>query len=142
MVEEVIQNKELLALIIKSNYENQGVHFFTPDNFSQQLAYMKHAAGKIIQPHLHNQVTREVHLTNEVLFIKKGKLRVDFYDNQKKYFKSCVLEKGDIILLSTGGHGFKVLEDLEMYEVKQGPYVGEKDKTRFIGIDELKIEVK
>ena len=103
---------------------------------------MKHPQGKIIQPHVHNPVKREVHFTKEVLILKKGKLRVDFYDDCKNYLESRILNSGDVILLSTGGHGFTVLEDLEMIEVKQGPYCGDMDKTRFEGIDESKIEIK
>jgi mannose-6-phosphate isomerase-like protein (cupin superfamily) len=95
---------------------------------------MHHPTGKVIQPHVHNPVIRQVSYTQEVLFIKSGKLRVDFYNDQQEYLDSRILEAGDVILLVTGGHGFKVLEEIEMIEVKQGPYVGEQDKTRFVGI--------
>jgi hypothetical protein len=95
---------------------------------------MRHPVGKVIAPHVHNPVTREVQYTQEVLFIKRGKLRVDFYNNQQQYLESRILEAGDVILLVTGGHGFEVLEEIEMIEVKQGPYVGDQDKTRFVGI--------
>ena len=131
MVEEIKHNNELLAIIINNDYCKDGISFFTPGEFSQQLAYMKHQKGKIIEPHVHNLVKREVHYTKEVLFIKKGKLRVDFYSVDQLYLESRVLHSGDVILLSEGGHGFEVLEDLEMFEVKQGPYAGEADKTRF-----------
>jgi len=131
MFEEINLNGEVLAIIVYKNFEKDGIHFFTPDDFSQQLAYMKHSKGKIIDPHFHNPVKREVHLTKEVLVIKKGKLRVDFFDDCKNYLESRILSEGDVILLASGGHGFEVLEDLEMFEVKQGPYAGEKDKTRF-----------
>ena len=89
--------------------------------FSQQLAYMSHPKNKTIEPHVHNQITRQVHFTQEVLFIRKGKLRVDFYGDNQNYLESRILEKGDVILLASGGHGFKVLEEIEMFEVKQGP---------------------
>jgi hypothetical protein len=95
---------------------------------------MRHPTGKIIYPHVHNPVPREVIYTQEVLFIKAGKLRVDFYSDQQQYLESRILEASDTILLITGGHGFEVLEEIEMIEVKQGPYVGEQDKTRFEGI--------
>lgn len=128
----MIRNEnQLLAIIITDNYQNDGINFFTPDDFSQQLAYMHHPEGKIIQPHVHNIVHREVHYTQEVLVIKKGKLRVDFFDDNRVYLKSFILKKGDIIMLSSGGHGFEILEELEMYEIKQGPYTGDADKTRF-----------
>lgn len=125
----------LLAIIVRHDYVKDGITFFTPDDFSQQLAYMKHPAGKNIEPHVHNQVERTVMFTKEVLIIKKGKLRADFYSDAQEYIKSTVLEAGDVLLLASGGHGFKVLEDVEMFEVKQGPYAGESDKTRFKGIE-------
>ncbi len=133
---------KLLAIIIRSNYNCQGVSFITPDEYSQQLAYMHHPAGKIIDAHIHNMVHRNVVLTQEVLFIKKGRLRVDFYDDYKDYLESHILEAGDTILLMSGGHGFKVLEEIEMIEVKQGPYSGDKDKTRFEGISDAEVIMK
>ena len=142
MIEEITHNNHLLALIISHKFNDPGVHFFTEDNLSQQLAYMRHPAGKVIEPHVHNPVPREVHYTQEVLFIKKGKLRVDFYTEEQEYLESRVLEAGDLILLIQGGHGFEVLEELEMFEVKQGPYAGDKDKTRFDGISKDQIVLK
>lgn len=122
---------ENLAIIIKADYEKDGVEFFTPDDYSQQLAFMKHEKGKIIDPHVHNHVERQVHYTQEVLVIRRGKLRVDFYTDNRNYLESYILEGGDVILLASGGHGFEVLDDVEMFEIKQGPYAGENDKTRF-----------
>lgn len=134
MITQIIHDHQLLALILPRDFHQPGVHFFTPNDFSQQLAHMAHPAGKTITAHVHNPVPRQVHYTLEVLFIKKGKLRVDFYTPQQQYLESRVLQQGDLILLATGGHGFHVLEDLEMIEVKQGPYAGDNDKTRFPGI--------
>jgi mannose-6-phosphate isomerase-like protein (cupin superfamily) len=95
---------------------------------------MKRPSGYVIEPHVHNKVQREVFYTQEVLLMKKGKVRVDFYDSQQCYLESRILETGDVILLASGGHGFQALEEIEMVEVKQGPYAGEGDKTRFAGI--------
>ena len=124
-------NNKLLSAIIPQNFEKNGIDFFTPDDFSQQLAYMKRPNGYSIPPHVHNSVPREVHFTQETLFIKSGKVRVDFYDDNKQYLGSRILHHGDVILLATGGHGFEMLEESEIIEVKQGPYAGEQDKTRF-----------
>jgi mannose-6-phosphate isomerase-like protein (cupin superfamily) len=123
----------IYAMIIRSSFTADGVNFFTPDDFSQQLAYMRHPAGKIIDAHVHNPVQREVHYTLEVLFIRRGRLRVDFYDKERNYLESRELAQGDTILLAEGGHGFEVIEEVEMIEVKQGPYAGDADKTRFEG---------
>lgn len=142
MIYEIRHQEQMLALIVSHQFSKPGIHFFTPGDFSQQLAYMQHPAGKNIAPHVHNPVTRSVSYTQEVLFIKRGKLRVDFYDNSQIYLESRVLEAGDVILLATGGHGFEVLEELEMIEVKQGPYAGEKDKTRFMGVSSTQVCIK
>lgn len=131
-----------LAMIIPARYSEPGIQFFTPPEFSQQLAYMQHPAGKRILPHVHNSVAREVFYTHEVLFLRKGKLRVDFYDNDRRYLESRVLEAGDVILLASGGHGFEVIEEIEMIEVKQGPYSGELDKTRFDPVSSEHLEIK
>ena len=133
MIRHITHNSQLLAIIISNKFSEKGIHFFTPNELSQHLAYMHHPAGKIIDPHVHNPVSREVQFTQEVLFIKRGKLKVDFYSNSQEYLESRILESGDVILLATGGHGFEVLEEIEMFEVKQGPYCGDKDKTRFVG---------
>ena len=134
-------NGQMLAMIIKDSYSKPGISFFTPDDLSQQLAYMKHPSGTKIEPHVHNPVRREVHYTQEVLIITRGILRVDFYDDNKTYLKSHILEKGDVILLIEGGHGFEVIEEVEMVEVKQGPYAGDDDKTRFdpVSMDNVRL---
>lgn len=131
MIKQITFNNKLLAIIIKADFNKPGISFFTPNDFSQQLAYMKHPKGHIIQPHIHNMCLRYVHYTQEVLVIKKGKLKVNFYNDNKEYVESYILTEGDVILLASGGHGFEVLEDVEMFEIKQGPYAGEADKTRF-----------
>ncbi len=143
MITQIIDNNKLLAIIIRANFEKEGIEFFTPNEFSQQLAYMKREKDHLIQPHVHNIIERNVQYTKEVLLIKSGKVRADFYNDDQKYLKSTILNKGDIILLAFGGHGFKMLEESEIIEIKQGPYLGEMDKVRFDSIidSEVKIEV-
>ena len=134
MIEPIHHNDKMLALILRKNYRAEGITFFTPAEFSQQLGYMNRPTGYVIPPHVHNPVPREVQFTKEVLFIKSGKVRIDFYDDEQNYLKSRTLEQGDFVLLAFGGHGFEMLEPTEMIEVKQGPYAGDNDKTRFVGI--------
>jgi len=142
MIENIQHNYLLLAIIIRSDYKKEGIEFFTNDNDSQQLGYMSRPEGYVISPHRHNLVSREVHLTQEVLLIKSGKVRVDFYDNEQHYIQSTILEKGDVILLSDGGHGFKMLAPSEIIEVKQGPYCGEIDKVRFESVSDEQVIIK
>lgn len=142
MIEIIKNENEQLGIIIRNDFKKEGVHFFTPDDFSQQLAYMSHKAGKVILPHRHNKITREVHFTQEVLVIKKGILRVDFYSDVQEYVSSRHLYPGDVILLADGGHGFEVVEDVEMYEIKQGPFLGPEDKVIFEPVEKNLITFK
>ncbi len=134
MIEKIEKDNKILAIIIRASYSDNGVHFFTPNDFSQQLAFMKHPKNTLIDAHTHNIVLREVSLTQEVLVIRKGKIKVYLYDENRNFIESHILLAGDIILLAHGGHGFECIEDVEMVEVKQGPYLGEKDKVRFDGL--------
>jgi hypothetical protein len=131
VIEEIYDGKTLLAIILRANYSQDGIQFFTPKEFSQQLGYMKRPKGYIVQAHIHMSLSRAVFLTQEVLFIKNGKLRMDIFDLKKTLVKKVVLQTGDVVLLASGGHGFEMLEECEIIEVKTGPHLGDKDKTRF-----------
>ncbi len=142
MVENILHNDSLISIIIRSQYNTEGIKFFTPDDFSQQLAYMNRKEGYVISPHVHNPVKREVNHTQEVLLIKSGKVRVDYFDNDKNYLESRTLKQGDVVLLASGGHGFYMLEDSEIIEIKQGPYAGDRDKTRFNPVEDDRVRLK
>lgn len=131
MIERIIHAQRELALIVRSSFRRDGIEFFTPGTYSQQIGYMNRPAGYVIEPHVHNPVRREVEYTKEVLLVRSGRVRVDFYSDDREYLESTILEAGDVILLAYGGHGFEMLEPTEMIEIKQGPYAGDHDKTRF-----------
>ena len=138
-----IYKKRLLALIVRGKYRNKkGVNFFTPNNSTQQFGYINHKKKYIIKPHLHKKRLTKIYHTSEVILLLKGILRVDFYNKLKKYICSKILKEKDIIMLVHGGHGFKVLKNAEMLEIKQGPYNLIKDKIKFENIDENKIKIK
>ena len=111
MIEYIHNNNQIISIIVRSNYNSDGIKFFTPDDFSQQLAYMNRERGYTIPPHVHNPVDRKVSLTQEVLYIKSGKVRVDYYNDEKKYLESRILNLGDVVLFSGGGHGFTMIEN-------------------------------
>jgi len=143
MIEKITYKKKLLALIVRGKYRRKkGITFFTPNESTQQFGYMKHKKKHIIKPHLHKKRVTKISYTTEVILILRGKLRVDFYTPDKKYLFSKVLKGNDIIMLVHGGHGFKILNDIEMLEIKQGPYSLIKDKIKFENINEKKIRIK
>jgi hypothetical protein len=122
---EIIQyDDHILAIIIRSDYQVAGIRFFTPDHFPQQLGYMNRPKGYCIQPHIHPEVHLSISHIQEALFIRSGKVKVLLYTNELRFFHETVIERGDVILLASGGHSFEMLEDSEIIEVKQGPYNG------------------
>ena len=141
MIEQINHQGRTLAMLLRSTYRAEGIQFFTPNDFSQQLAYMNRPQGYVITPHVHNSVPREVQFTKEVLFIKSGRVRIDFYDDDQNYLESRIITAGDVVLLAFGGHGFEMLETSEIIEVKQGPYAGEADKTRFSPVPIQKVNI-
>lgn len=142
MVEEILFENILYALIVRANFHESSVKFFSNVNEPLQLGYMNRPKGHKISPHKHNIVKREVALTQEVLFIKSGIIRVDFYTSNDDYLESRMLNKGDVILLANGGHGFEMIEKSEILEVKNGPYAGDFDKIRFEPIEKINLIVK
>ena len=143
MIEKIFHKNKMYALIVRSKFRKKsGINFFTSKESTQQFGYMKHKKNYLIMPHKHNKRLTKILITTEVIILFKGILIVDFYDNKKKYLFSKKIYAGDIIMLVNGGHGFKVLKDVEMIEVKQGPYSLSADKTKFNKIDEKKIRIK
>lgn len=142
MIEHIEHNGQVLGMIVNADYSSESISFLTPDDYSLQLAYMSRPKEYQIQPHVHNKVDRDVSMTQEVLLIRKGKLRVDFYDDEKNYLESRIVAAGDVVLLATGGHGFEVVEPVDMIEVKQGPYAADKDKERFEPVSPSEVIIK
>ncbi len=131
MIEEVSDKNTILAIIIRAGFKKNGIEFFTPNHFSQQLGYMNRPKGYKIAPHTHKKVERNVSLTQEVLIVKSGRVRVLLYNNDHFFIGDRILTIGDTILLATGGHSIEMLEDSELIEIKQGPYNNDQDKQRF-----------
>ena len=131
LIETITHGLEPIALIIRAGYDEPGIQFFTPANFSQQVAFMNRPAGYKIAAHVHNLQLRQVLYTQEVLFLRRGKVRVNLYSSNREPIGSRILSEGDLILFCGGGHSIEMLEESSLIEVKQGPYAGEADKTRF-----------
>ena len=143
MIEQIKYKKKLYALIVRKNFrKKKGISFFTPKNLNLQFGYMKHQKNFFIKPHLHKKRLSKVFYTSEVIHLLKGKLRVDFYSEKKKYLFSKIIKANDIITLIQGSHGFKTIEPVEMLEVKQGPFHANHDKIKFKKIDEKEIKIK
>lgn len=121
-----------LAIVIRAGFGEHGINFVTNENDVHQLGILNWPRGHTIDAHLHNPMTRTVTSTQEILFIRSGRVRADLYSDDRMFCFSLELEAGDVIFLASGGHGFEILEDADIVEVKQGPYLGDGEKTRFV----------
>jgi hypothetical protein len=121
----------VLALIVRHNYMPATTQFPTPSDYKQQIGFVVYPAGGRVEPHLHLPLERRLTGTSEVILVRRGRARVDFYRDDKVFVASRILDQGDLVLLVTGGHGFEFLEDTVLLEVKQGPYTGLIEKERF-----------
>lgn len=130
-LEKIMAGGHIFAVILRREFNQPGVHFFTPGEFSQQLGVLIHEKGRTVSRHRHRLVKREIFRTQEVLVLLEGKLGVNIYNEQAKKITTVILNPGDTILLARGGHSVKVLEDAKIIEVKQGPYAHFDDKEFF-----------
>ena len=131
MKEKIEFNGQLLAIIIKGDYTPGKTEFITPDTFKQQVGFIVYNKDEDIEPHIHHEMPRSLKGTSEVLVLKNGHVRVDFYSQDKVYIMSRELIPGDVIILISGGHGFHFYEHSVFLEIKQGPYIGPQEKERF-----------
>jgi hypothetical protein len=133
LIETITWKDQIIAMIIRAGYDVEGIKFLSPNDFSLQLGHMRRPAGYQVVPHTHNPVVRQTVGTQEVLFLKKGVIRIDFYSLDQEFVESRELHAGDIILLAGAGHGIDVIEEAVLVEVKNGPYIEGADKGRFPG---------
>jgi len=130
-VEKITKGGKILAILLRKDFDEPGVHFFTPGEFSQQLGMLIHKKGKIVSRHKHKLIKREIFKTQEVLVLLNGKIRVDLFDDDANKVRTIVMKGGDSILLASGGHSVEVIEDSKIIEIKQGPYSGLEEKEYY-----------
>lgn len=139
---KIVKKKKLFAVIIRAGFKQNGLTFLVPDEYPQQLAYMNRPQGHIITPHIHKPVLRKIKNAQETLFVRSGSVRIDFYDEKKCYIESRIARSGDVVFLAFGGHGFKFMDNAEIIEVKQGPFIKGNEPVRFEAIAKNNIKVK
>jgi hypothetical protein len=131
LVEIVTEGGAEIAYILRASASPDRTTFLTPGTFGMEMGLIVYGGGQNIQPHFHMPVTREIRGTTECILVRKGRCIVDFYRPDRSVATSRELQAEDIVLLLGGGHGFRMLEDTILFEVKQGPYLGEQEKERF-----------
>lgn len=131
MFERIPAEGPLLALLFSGADDPGETTFPTPDELNLQVGFVVYPAGGEIQRHDHKPLEREIVGTSEVLVVRSGRCEIDLYDHDRRPVATRELRAGDVILIVGGGHGFRMLEDTVLLEVKQGPYTGLDEKERF-----------
>jgi hypothetical protein len=142
MLINVTDNDKLLAVVLRKNFSKAGINFLTESRSSLQVGVLNHPQSTKITPHTHQNHGRTIEDTQEVLLLRRGRLRVDFFTDAQVYLESVIMEEGDVLLLISGGHGFEALEDIDMVEVKTGPYLETQDKTRFDTDPAIRLKIR
>ena len=128
-IERIVEDNIVYAIVINSNYFPEKTEFVTSNEDLQQLGFIVYEAGSQIRPHTHKPIKRIINRTTETLIVKTGKVEYQIYNNKEVLIAKGILNNGDIISLLDGGHGFNIIDDAIMIEVKQGPYTDtSKDK--------------
>lgn len=133
MIDTIQHDGQTVAILVRNSYDVDGIKFMSPTDFALQLGQMRRPAGYQVVPHIHNPVERHTIGTQEVLFVKTGRIRIDFFSFAQEYLESRELGPGDFILLAGAGHGIEVIEEATIVEVKNGPFIEGADKGRFDG---------
>lgn len=131
MIEHIVWNDEPLAYIIRAELQPEKTTFLTPEEFNLQLGFVVYPSGGEVVRHIHLPLERHIVGTAEVIFIKQGRCEVDIYAVDRTLVATRELREGDVLLTVQGGHGFRMIEDTVILEIKQGPYIGLDEKERF-----------
>jgi quercetin dioxygenase-like cupin family protein len=130
-VEHITWDGKTLALVIRADANPRETTFLTPPEFNFQVGFVVYPEGGEIVRHAHLPLERHIVGTSEVLIVKKGRCEIDIYNDDQQLVTTYELRQGDLILVVNGGHGFRMLEDTILLEIKQGPYIGLGEKERF-----------
>jgi len=131
MIETISWQGKVLAMIVRAEWNPETTSFLTPPDFNLQVGHVVYPAGKEIARHVHLPIGRTTVGTAEVLMVRSGRCEVDIFSEERDLVSTHVLKVGDVLIMAAGGHGFRLLEDTVLFEIKQGPYPGMDEKERF-----------
>ena len=130
-IEQIAADGKVLAFIIRCGINPDKTTFVTPSDLKQQVGFIVYPAGGKIQRHMHRPLERHIVGTSEVIIVRRGCCEIDIYDDERNLAATRKLSPGDIMLMVGGGHGYRMLDDTVLLEIKQGPYTGVDEKENF-----------
>ena len=132
MHQYIIHNKKTIAIVIRGSFKPKGVEFISKEEEPLQIGVSEYNKNHSIPAHIHRPIKATIKSIQEVVYIEKGKVEIQFYSPNKKLIKKAILKKHDFCYFISGGHGFKMLSKSKIFEVKQGPYRGNKFDKEYI----------
>ena len=130
-VEIISANGQPLCYVIRGSTQPTQTTFITPPDSKQQVGFIVYSRDGVIKRHIHRQLERHIVGMAEVLVVRSGHCQIEVYDEEKKPVTVRDLYQNDVVVMVAGGHGFKIVEDTVLLEIKQGPYLGPEDKELF-----------
>jgi uncharacterized protein with PhoU and TrkA domain len=130
-VEQICSKGKTLAFIVRAELHPETTTFVTSPDLEQQVGFIVYPAGGAVQRHTHRPVERHITRTSEVVLIRSGRCEIDIYDDDRQLVATRELKCGDLAIVVAGGHGYRMLEDTVLLEVKQGPYTGIEEREHF-----------
>ncbi len=131
MIETITHQTQVLCLIIRRDYLPERTTFLTSPEYKQQLGYIVYPAGGEIARHVHRPLERYIVGTSETVLVRKGHCLIDIYNDVRELVTTCELSEGDVMIMVSGGHGYRMVEDTILMEIKTGPYTGVDEKELF-----------
>jgi hypothetical protein len=130
-IETIAHAGKVICLIVRGEPAPKKTEFYTPNEFTLQVGHIAYREGHTIARHAHPRIVRTLDRLSEVLVMQEGRAEMDLYDDDNVLVATRELRQGDLVVLVSGGHGFRMLEDTVMVEIKQGPYSGKPEKVQF-----------
>ena len=125
------ESGSLLAYVIRSDFSADITSFVTPPEHNFLVGFVVYPKDGEIQSHYHRKINRKISNTSEVLVVRKGHCEIDIYDDEQRLAETLEMKTGDVMVMVSGGHGFRMIENTVFLEIKQGPYIGIDEKKRF-----------
>jgi len=142
MIKLIQDNDILFAKIIRANSQKNNTEFYTDTKDEIQFGIVNYAKNHKTGAHYHNHIKSNANQTDEILIMQNGSARIDFYNNEGVYIKSCEIFKGDVAILYKGGHNILFYEDSQLYKIQTGPYNEKDNKTRIVGAHNIELNIE
>ncbi len=123
-MDKIFYKEKLLGIKIKKR--KLGTSPITDTESFLQVLTLNYKKGHVVIPHDHKPKKRITTELNECIVIVKGKVRVKLYGGERKPVKQVILSTGDTFLYMRGGHSVHFLDDAELIEIKNGPFIDDR----------------